>query len=107
MAASALGPLGALEVATRHGAYFLGAEHDLGTLEEGKLADLLVLNSNPLDDIENTLDLRYVMKGGILYESATLDEIWPEDRPYGGYPWLDTDALRSDDVPMSRWDREP
>ena len=106
MAASALGPLGALEVATRHGAYFLGAEDDLGTLEVGKLADLLVLNSNPLDDIESTMDLRYVMKGGILYESATLDEIWPENRPYGGYPWLDADALRSDDVPMSRWDPE-
>lgn len=105
MAASALGPMGALEVATRHGAHFLGAEQDLGTVEEGKLADLLILNSNPLDDIRNTMDLRYVMKGGILYESATLDEVWPEARPYGDYPWAHDDALRSDDVPMDRWDR--
>jgi Tol biopolymer transport system component len=107
MAASALGPMGALEVATRHGAYFLGAEEDLGTLEAGKLADLLVLNSNPLDDIRNTLDLRWVMKGGVLYESATLDEIWPDSRPFGGYPWMDDDALRDDDVPADVWDRPP
>ncbi len=105
MAAAGLGPMGALEVATRHGAHFLGAEEDLGTLEEGKLADLLILNADPLDDIRNTMDMRYVMKGGILYESATLDEVWPEARPYGDYPWVDDDALRSDDVPMNRWDR--
>jgi hypothetical protein len=97
MAASALGPEGALDVASRHGAYFLGAEDDLGTLEPTKLADLIVLNSNPLDDIENTLDMRYVMKGGVLYEADTLDEIWPESRPYGEPFWVDEDALQTND----------
>ncbi|CAN5694418.1 amidohydrolase family protein [soil metagenome] len=105
MAASGLGELGALEVATRHGAHFLGAEADLGTLEVGKLADLIVLNANPLDNIRNTMDLRWVMKGGTLYESATLDEIWPEARSFGPYYWLDEDALRSDDRPMTQWDQ--
>lgn len=105
MLASALGPMKALEVASRHGAHFLGAERDLGTLEQGKLADLLVLNSNPLADIRNTADIQYVMKGGTLYEAATLDEIWPESRPFGEYYWVDPDALRDDDRPVDYWDR--
>ena len=105
MAASALGPMGALEVASRHGAHFLGAEQDIGSLETGKLADLLVLNSNPLDDIRNTADLQYVMKGGTLYEADSLDEIWPNEQPFGEYYWIDEDALRNDDRPVDYWDR--
>ena len=105
MAASAMGPLGALDVATRQGAYFLGAEADLGSLAPGKLADLVVLGSNPLDDIRNTLDLLYVMKGGILHEASTLDEVWPKARPFGAYPWVNEDALLQDDRPMDYWDR--
>ncbi|MDH3222584.1 MAG: amidohydrolase family protein [Gemmatimonadota bacterium] len=100
MAASAMGPLGALRMASLHGAHFLGAEEDLGSLRNGKLADLLVLNGNPLDDIRNTADIRFVMKGGILYEADTLDEIWPETRPFGPYYWVDEDALRDDERPI-------
>lgn len=77
MAASALGPLEALRVTSAHGAHFLGVEQDLGTLEAGKLADLLVLNANPLDNIRNTMDILYVMKGRLVYEAETLDEVWP------------------------------
>jgi hypothetical protein len=97
MAASAMGNMGALELASREGAYFLGALDDLGTLKAGKLADLIVLNSNPLDDIRNTADIAYVMKGGTLYAGDTLDEVWPREKPYGPRPWVDPDAL-SDDV---------
>ncbi len=100
MAASALGPMGALDVATRHGAHFLGAEQDIGTLEVGKLADLIVLGSNPLDDIENTLDMVYVMKGGILYEADTLDEVWPDKRPFGKHFWVDPESLQINDKPI-------
>ena len=89
MAASALGPHGALEVASLHGARFLGAEKDLGSLAVGKLADLLVLEKNPLDDIRNTESLRWVMKAGRLWEADTLDEIWPESKPFGGFPWCE------------------
>lgn len=87
MAASALGPHGALELASLHGARFLGVDRDLGTLTVGKLADLLVLEKNPLDDIRHTTSLRWVMKGGTLYDANTLDELWPEARPYGRFPW--------------------
>ncbi len=104
MAASALGPMGALEVASLHGAHFLGAEQDIGSIEVGKLADLMVLNANPLDDIHNTLDILYVMKGGKLYDAETLDEIWPESKPFGEYYWVDPDALRSDNRPVDYWD---
>lgn len=102
MAASALGNYGALEVASVHGARFLGALDDLGTIEVGKLADLLVLDRNPLEDIRATADIRYVMQGGILRDGMTLDERWPERRPFGPHYWVDEDALRNDDRPLRR-----
>lgn len=105
MEASANGPLGALKIASLHGAHFLGADQDIGSIEAGKLADVLVLNANPLENIRNTLSLQYVMKGGVLYDAATLDEAWPAARPFGPYYWVDDDALRSDDRPDDWWDR--
>ena len=105
MAASAMGPLEALRVASLHGAIFLGAQEDIGSLKAGKLADLIVLNSNPLDNIRNTADMLYVMKGGVLYQADTLDEIWPRERPFGPYYWVDEDALRQDNRPVDWWKR--
>lgn len=100
MAASALGPMGALEVASRQGAYFLGLEHETGSLKAGKLADLVILDANPLENIRNTASIRYVMKDGRLYDGTTLDEIWPQARPYGPRPWRDPDSLRDDVLPI-------
>ncbi len=97
MIASAMSPMETLEVATMHGARFLGMDQDLGSLEPGKIGDLVVLESNPLDDIRNTADIRWVMKAGTLYEADTLDELWPVARPYGAYPWVDAEMLRTDD----------
>jgi Tol biopolymer transport system component len=71
MLASALGPHGALRSASLHGARFLGAERDLGSIEVGKLADLIVLDANPLDDIRNTTGIRHVVKAGVLYDGDT------------------------------------
>jgi imidazolonepropionase-like amidohydrolase len=96
MGASALGNHGALEVASLHGAHFLGADRDLGSIEVGKLADLMVLNTNPLDNIRNTLDAQYVMKGGRLYDAMSLDEVWPRQRKFGPYYWVNPDALQTD-----------
>ncbi len=101
--AEALGPMGALEVASVHGAHFLGLSEDLGALEVGKLADLMVLDANPLDDIRNTTAIRWVMKGGRLYDGETLDELWPDVRPYGGRYWVDEDMLQSDNRPVDFW----
>jgi Tol biopolymer transport system component/imidazolonepropionase-like amidohydrolase len=74
--ASALTPLEAITIATLHGAYFLGLDRHLGSLRTGKLADLVVLNSDPLRDIRNSLDIAFVMKGGVLYDDDELRVVW-------------------------------
>ena len=96
----------ALEVATLHGARFLGAEQDLGSLAVGKLADFQVLEANPLEDIRNSLTIRYVVKSGRVYDADTLDEIWPRKRPFGPYYWINEDALRDDSRSLRHWDRQ-
>jgi Tol biopolymer transport system component/imidazolonepropionase-like amidohydrolase len=65
-------PLEALRSATLTGAEDLGMQTDLGSLEAGKLADLIVLDANPLDNIQNTLKIKYVMKNGLLFDGNTL-----------------------------------
>ena len=101
--AEALGPLGALEVASLSGARYLGLEDQLGSIVAGKYADLVILDSNPLDDIENTLDIDLVMKDGVLYDAATLDEVWPSARPFGSYYWVNPDVMKTDTLPVGRW----
>ena len=78
----------ALRVATALGAEAIGLDGDLGSIEPGKLADLVVLEADPLDDIRNTNRIRYVMKNGRLYDGDTLDEAWPRERPLGKPAWL-------------------
>ncbi|HVO31283.1 MAG TPA: amidohydrolase family protein [bacterium] len=80
LSAGGMSPMNVLRVGTLFGAQAIGLDHDLGSLEAGKLADLIVLDANPLDDIHNTNTIRYVMKNGRLYEGETLDEVWPRAR---------------------------
>jgi len=105
MGASALGNHGALEVASLHGARFLGADKDLGSIEVGKLADLMVLNSNPLENIKSTLDMKYVMKGGKLYDAMSLDEVWPKAVPFGPYYWVNDDVLQQNTKSTTTFDK--
>jgi len=85
--AEALTPLEALTVATLHGAHFIGLDRETGSIAVGKLADLVVLNSDPLENIRNTVDIAYVMKAGRLYDDDTLAEVWPDRREYLPVPW--------------------
>ncbi len=78
-----------LRAVTLHGAEAIGLDSDVGSIEVGKLADILVLDRNPLDAIENTNSIRQVMKNGELFEAATLDQIWPEKKPLPKQFWWD------------------
>ena len=65
----------ALKAATINGARSLGLDGDLGSIQSGKLADLIVLDSNPLDSIQNTLSVRYTMVNGRIWDAATMAQI--------------------------------
>ncbi|HEX7050149.1 MAG TPA: amidohydrolase family protein [Longimicrobiales bacterium] len=67
-------PAYALKIATIHGARALGVDDRLGTLEPGKLADLVILEGNPLEDIRNTRNVRTVVKNGEVYDARQLLE---------------------------------
>ena len=55
------------------------------------MADLVILNANPLDDFRNTNTVHMVMKNGRLYDGDTLNESWPRQRTLGGLYWQNTD----------------
>ena len=80
----------ALTAATRHGAEIIGIARDIGTVTPGKLADLVVLNSDPLENIRNSADLALVVKGGELFDAATLDKVWPVQEKLPAQWWWDT-----------------
>lgn len=68
-----LSPMQALQAATLNPALFFGMEKDLGTVEKGKIADLVLLDGNPLESIANTKKIDAVVYGGKLYPRAALD----------------------------------
>ncbi len=74
-------PAQILEIATIRGAAQHGLEKQIGSLEPGKLADLVILSQNPLEDIRNVALIRYVMKNGILYSGEDAARIWPDPEP--------------------------
>ncbi len=76
-----------LRAATLNGARTIGLDKQIGTLEPGKLADLIVLDANPLENIRNTNTVRYTMVNGRLYDSLSMNEIGNYDRPRSKFYW--------------------
>ncbi|TAD82686.1 MAG: amidohydrolase, partial [Bacteroidetes bacterium] len=87
MASGGISNLNALKTATILGATALGLDKDLGSIEVGKLADLVVMDSNPLQNIRHTNTIKYVVKNGRLYDGSTLDELYPSAKKLDVSGW--------------------
>ncbi len=88
----------ALKTATINPAQSLGLDQWIGTLEAGKLADLIIMDKNPLENIRNTESVRYTMVNGRLYDCETMNEIgnymnargkfyWERGKNAGAFSW--------------------
>lgn len=80
-------PHEALRSATLHGAQYLGLDQDLGSIEVGKLADLVVIDGNPLEDLRQSTNISYVMANGRLYDAMTMNEIGHSPRERNQFYW--------------------
>ncbi len=80
-------PLEAIRRATVYPAMKIGLERDLGTLDEGMLADFLVLDANPLDDIKNAAKIRWVVQGGRVYDAESMTQVWPDYKVLHRFFW--------------------
>ena len=87
MALGGMEPHRILRTATWNGARTLGLDQQIGSLEVGKLADLIILEENPLEDIRNSTSVRYTMVNGRLYDALSMDEIGHYERPRGKFYW--------------------
>ena len=94
-----LAGLGALRAATLDGAFYIGLDKDLGSIEAGKLADLVVLDRNPLENIRNSDSVRYTVANGRVYDAADLAQIAPEKKAAPAF-WFHDAALGSANTMM-------
>lgn len=83
----AMTPAEALEAATLAGARHLGLDQDLGSLTPGKIADLFVVDGDPLVDLRAARAVVWVMKDGVLYDARTMDRVSPQPRPRPPLVW--------------------
>lgn len=77
----------ALKAATIYPAQYIGTADDIGSLKVGKLADLIILDKNPLEDIRNSESITHTMVNGRLYEASTMNEIGNEYKERGKFYW--------------------
>lgn len=85
LAQGGMSNLQVLRCATINGANYLGMQKQLGSLTAGKLADLIILDKNPLENIQNTESIRFTMINGRLYDAETMNEIGNYKRPRGKF----------------------
>jgi imidazolonepropionase-like amidohydrolase len=82
-----MSPHQALRAATLQGAAYLGLDRDLGSLEKGKLADVIVIGGNPLEDIRSSERVRWTVIGGRVFDAATMNEVGNHPEPRGRFWW--------------------
>ncbi len=94
-------PMEVLRCATVNGSKIVGRPEELGSIEPTKLADLIIFDKSPLDDIHNTNTIHWVMKNGELFEGDTLNQVWPEQKKLDPlWFWNNYDVPKSGD-PLS------
>jgi hypothetical protein len=93
MVKAGLTPMQALQTATLNPARFLGTEKDYGTVEKGKIADLVLLDANPLEDIANTTKINAVVYGGTLFPRPELDHMLADVQAKASRPLI-SDVLK-------------
>jgi imidazolonepropionase-like amidohydrolase/Tol biopolymer transport system component len=76
-----------LKTATINSANYIGAGKDIGSLEVGKLADVLVLDKNPLDNIQNSNTIIYTIANGRMYDTETMNEVGNEPKKRSNFYW--------------------
>lgn len=89
MAQGGMTPLEALRTATLEPARVFGMDHALGSLEKGKLADVIVIDGNPLEDIRDTDKVTHTMVNGVLYDATTMDRLLPAPQKRDAFFWED------------------
>ncbi len=87
LAQGGMTPLEVLRSATMNGASLLGMDNEIGSLKVGKLADFVVLDKNPLENIQNTNSVHYTMINGRLFDAATMTEVGNYNRPRSKFFW--------------------
>lgn len=93
MASGGLSNHDALKVATIQGAFAIGLATDIGSIEAGKLADLVILDENPLDDVRHTTAIDAVMMNGRLFDADTLNEVYPREKALSPLWWWDDEPV--------------
>jgi imidazolonepropionase-like amidohydrolase len=87
LAQGGMSSMEAIRCATMNGAWYIGMDKQIGSIENGKLADLIVLDKNPLEDIHNSQYVKYTMINGRIYDTETMNEVGNYNKTHSQFWW--------------------
>jgi imidazolonepropionase-like amidohydrolase/Tol biopolymer transport system component len=88
LAMGGLSPDQVLKAGTITAAKKIGLDEEIGSIERGKIADFLILNTNPLNNIRNTADIKYVVKEGTIYDAESMTQLYPNYKILPKQDWI-------------------